>query len=370
MSLLLFCAFALLTVLQIAIWALFPARWAFVKKNKTTVTPVVTNQQVSIVVCARNEAHNLAQHLPMLLGQRFSGQYEVLLVDDDSSDHTDAIATNLQQQYPHLRYLPLRPKQHPGKKLALQTGIRAAKYPTLLLTDADCQPASDQWLAHMAAHLPSGGLVLGYAPMLKTGRWLNGWARFETAYTAMQYFATAHAGWPFMGVGRNMGIQRSLFESVGGFEPHLHITGGDDDLLINNAANSHNTGLCLAPESFTFSPAKNSLGGWLTQKQRHVTAGLGYKLWHSLVLGGVAFSHAAHYGLAAILLVFFPEWTVWVIGGYLLRLAVVWPVYARAFAHLREKGLTTLIPLYDGLLAIWLGAVAPCFLLFFRKKTW
>ncbi len=370
MSLFLFCAFVLVTALQVLIWAIFPARWAFTQKKPTTDAPEGTQPSITIIVCARNEAHNLTQHLPMLLGQRFLYPYEVLLVDDDSSDHTETVVNNLQQQYQHLRYLPLRPKEHPGKKMALQTGIRAARHPTLLLTDADCQPASDQWLAHMATAMPPGGLVLGYAPMLHTGHWLNGWARFETAYTAMQYFATAHAGWPFMGVGRNMGIQRNLFEAVGGFERHLHITGGDDDLLVNNTATGRNTGLCLAPEAFVYSTAKTTLRGWLLQKQRHLTAGLGYKFWHNMVLGGVAFTHAAHYGLAAILLAFFPTWAWWVLGGYLLRLVVVWPTYTRAFAHLREKGLTALTPLYDGMLAVWLGAVAPCFLLFFRKKTW
>jgi poly-beta-1,6-N-acetyl-D-glucosamine synthase len=371
MFLLLLYAFAFVTILQILIWFLFPARWAFAKNTITKHTnggdalPAAT-----ILLCARNEAHNLVCNLPLLLQQSYPAPFEVLLVDDDSSDDTEAVAQGMMARFAHLRYLPLRPKKHPGKKMALQTGIRAARYPTLLLTDADCSPATDQWLTQMATTMPTGGLVLGYAPLEHTSGAINTWARFEAAYTAMQYFATSHAGWPFMGVGRNMALDRNLFESVGGFEQHMHIMGGDDDLLVNSAATRHNTGICLAPQAFVYSPAKATLRGWLSQKQRHLAAGLGYKFWHNLVLGGVAFSHAVHYGLGAILLLFAPQFALWVGLGYLLRLAIVWPVYAWAFVRLKERDLAWWVPLLDGLLAVWVGAIAPFFLLFFKKKTW
>jgi hypothetical protein len=59
-----------------------------------------------------------------------------------------------------------------------------------------------------------------------------------------------------------------------------------------------------------------------------------------------------------------------VLLAYLLRQAVVIPVYARAFVRLQEQSLRPFIPFYDGVMAIWLGAVAPVLLLLGRKKQW
>jgi poly-beta-1,6-N-acetyl-D-glucosamine synthase len=357
------------TVLQILIWIFFPGRWAWQYRSVTPPVPAVSFP-VSIVICARNEAPRLRQNLPLVLQQQWPAPFEVVVVDDDSTDDTPAVLAALGEQFPHLRPLRLHPKSHPGKKIALSRGIAFARHSWLLFTDADCQPASSEWLSQMMRRTTTPGFVLGYAPLHPQQHWLNGWARFETVYTAMQYFSTAFAGWPFMGVGRNMAVHRRLFDAAGGFSRHLHLTGGDDDLLVNSVATGNNTALCLDPAAFVYSPAKDTLNGWLRQKRRHVTAGTGYKTWHNLVLGGVAFTHAVHYGLSAILWVAQPQWAPWIIGGYLLRLAVVWPVYARACAHLHARDLIPLVPLYDGILAVWHGAVAPLFLLFPPKKNW
>jgi cellulose synthase/poly-beta-1,6-N-acetylglucosamine synthase-like glycosyltransferase len=361
--------FLFVTLLQILIWVLFPARWLWGKIAPPSPPSLLP---VTVLICARNEAANLSKNLPIILEQHYPGSVEVLVIDDDSTDATPAVLAALQQKYPLLNTLRIHPKTHLGKKIALEQGIRAAKYPWLVFTDADCAPTSQWWLQHLLAltNIAQPGIVLGYAPMEKSHHWLNGWARFETIYTAMQYFATAYMGWPFMGVGRNMAMHRSLFDAAGGFSSHLHITGGDDDLLVNSVAKGSNTHICTLPASFVYSAAKTTLKGWVAQKRRHITAGTGYKTWHNMVLGGVAFTHSVHYGLAVILFIGAPEWSKWVLLAYLLRQAVVIPVYARAFVRLQEQSLRPFIPFYDGVMAIWLGAVAPVLLLLGRKKQW
>jgi hypothetical protein len=99
-----------------------------------------------------------------------------------------------------------------------------------------------------------------------------------------------------------------------------------------------------------------------------LNAGIGYKTWHNLVLGGVAFTHAVHYGLAVILLLLAPEYWGAVVVGYSLRIAVVWPVMQKACRMFGEKKMAVFIPVLDGLLAIWVGGLAP-FLLLTSKKA-
>src|SRR5690606_22354269 len=105
---------------------------------------------VSVIICARNEVSNLQQFLPLVLNQDYPPDlFEVLLVDDQSTDGTAALLSQLQYQYPQLKVLHIDPniqKDLPGKKYALREGIAAAKFDRLLLTDADCYPASVLWL--------------------------------------------------------------------------------------------------------------------------------------------------------------------------------------------------------------------------------
>jgi cellulose synthase/poly-beta-1,6-N-acetylglucosamine synthase-like glycosyltransferase len=73
------------TVLQILIWIFFPGRWAWQYRSVTPPVPAVSFP-VSIVICARNEAPRLRQNLPLVLQQQWPAPFEVVVVDDDSTD--------------------------------------------------------------------------------------------------------------------------------------------------------------------------------------------------------------------------------------------------------------------------------------------
>lgn len=359
--------FAGVTVLQILIWALFPMRFV---RARVPARPRAGREAVSVVICARNEAERLASFLPAVLQQHYEGEWEVWVVNDASTDHTATVLDDLARQFPRLNVLHLSEKPFPGKKYALEQGIKAARYNWIAVTDADCRPATPQWLSGMGP-LSQPGIVLGYAPLwADNNSLLNRWARYETLYTALQYCSTTHAGYPFMGVGRNMLWHRSFFDAAGGFGQHRHIPGGDDDLFVNQAANGATTFLSIHPETYMYSAAPSQWGDWLRQKRRHIRAGKAYKTWHSLVLGGVAFTHAVHYGVGAILLLVFPSVWMYVLAGYMARMLWVWPVMCRAAGRFKEPGVCATVPLLDGVMALWLGAAAPFFLLLREEAKW
>ncbi|MBK6997687.1 MAG: glycosyltransferase [Lewinellaceae bacterium] len=132
-------------------------------------SPITSHQSpITIIICARNEAENLRRYLPAVLAQQFKQPWELLVVDDASEDKTPAVLQDFQKKNPErMRVLRIDQKIYAGKKHALAQGIAAAKHDHLLLTDADCLPASPLWLAHMAAMLmvkPETEIVLGYGP--------------------------------------------------------------------------------------------------------------------------------------------------------------------------------------------------------------
>ncbi len=349
-----FLLFAAATAVQLAAWWALYARLAFYRAPRTAY---LERPPVSVLVCARNEAPRLRANLPALLRQAYPC-FEVLVIDDDSTDDTPETLQRLQQQFPQLRVLKTGPKTRPGKKAALEQGIRAARFESLVFTDADCRPAGPNWLAGMAAGLGENAeITLGYGPLRPAPGLLNRWARFETVQTAMQYFSCALAGWPYMGVGRNLAWQRPLFDRVGGFSGHAKLVSGDDDLLVNAAARRGNTRCCLAPETFVFSDAPASWAAWLRQKRRHLSAGKKYRRRHQLLLGLLAFSQILHYFLLPILLT--TAFGTISVVFYAVRMASAFLIYLKILGQLSERGLLFWWILFDAGLAVYYAAIAP-----------
>ncbi len=243
------------------------------------------SESVSIVICAHNEAENLKQFLPSILKQDYP-HFEVIVVNDRSKDNSIEILEKFQS--PNLTTVHINevPKGFNPKKYALKEGIKKAQNDIILLTDADCRPNSPFWIQEIANHLGTEkDIVLGYSPYLTTDTTVNTLIQFDTLYTASLYFSFANAGYPYMGVGRNLMYRRKIFEKNSAFEKYKNTTGGDDDLIINAVANQRNTSICLHPNSFVASVPKNTLKGWITQKQRHLSVGKHYTTKTLLLLG-------------------------------------------------------------------------------------
>jgi chlorobactene glucosyltransferase len=97
--------------------------------------------RVSILIPARNEAAILAITLPKFLNQDY-GDYEVILVDDASTDETASLAEEFLRSHPQ-RFRMIRVNELPpgwvGKPHALHVGFQAAAGEWVLATDADIE---------------------------------------------------------------------------------------------------------------------------------------------------------------------------------------------------------------------------------------
>lgn len=312
----------------------------------------------------------MRRHLPLVLEQAYP-DFEVIVVDDASSDATPAVLRDLARRHARLRVLRLEEKKQAGKKAALALGIQAARYAWVVMTDADCRPASAHWLGGVAA---SAGqerveMVLGYAPFERETGFFNGWARYEVVQTALHYLSFALAGMPYMGVGRNLAWKKTLFEQVGGFARHAHLAGGDDDLFVNAAARPGRAAVVLQAETFVYSSAPAGWRGWLRQKRRHVQAGLYYQPRHQLALGVLALSHVLHFlGVFLLLMVHFGM--VLAITGYIIRQILLLSLLRSILPRLDAGDLLSRVPIYDLLLAVYYGVAVPCFWLFRGPPPW
>lgn len=350
-SLILFTFFAIFSGLQLFYYLYFFARLAFYK-NKRQVD-VGKPDPVSVIICAFNEEANLRKNLPLWLQQNYHYNerpyFEILVVNDNSEDNTFYFLNEMEKEYPHLHvvHLTQKAKLIPGKKFPLSMGIKSARFEKILLTDADCAPASTHWLSLMAAGFSAEKrIVLGYGPYMKHAGWLNRFIRFETVHAAIQYLSFALAKLPYMGVGRNLAYTKSLFMENKGFSAHHHITSGDDDLFINQVANSRNTVIQIEEEAFTYSEPKKTFEEWHYQKKRHLSTGKYYKKKHQFLLGMYAISHFAFW-LCFMACLFFPKSWLFVGGIFFIRGLVHWLVFRKCFALLKENDLIPFIWLFD-----------------------
>jgi hypothetical protein len=237
----------------------------------------------------------------------------------------------------------------PGKKYPLSMGIKEAKYEVLLLTDADCVPASENWLSLMQdGYDESVEVVLGYGAYFKKPGILNKLIRYETFFSGMQYLSFALAGLPYMGVGRNLSYKKNLFLKNKGFSSINHVASGDDDLFINKVANKRNTRIVIDPQAFTLSEPKKSFGNWIRQKNRHMSTAKFYKSSHKFLLGLLSLSQFLFYPLFAAAMVFF-DWRL-ALGVFGLRFFTQFYVLYKCMNKLDEKDLIA----WWWLLDIWM----------------
>lgn len=290
---------AVATFVQVFYYLFFYARILFYKKAAQSSS----SPAVSVIVCAHNELQNLQKLVPALLAQDYEN-FELILADDRSEDGTQEYFSLLAQKDPRFKIIRIiEAKEGVNfKKHALTTAIHEAGHEVLLLTDADCMPASPQWIREMTAPMQKEkAVVLGYSPYAYRKGWLNVLIRYETLYTAVQYFSFALAKMPYMGVGRNLLYKKSLFMQNKGFSSHITITGGDDDLFMREVANGNNTAICLEKNSHMISLPKEDYFSWLKQKRRHLSVGTLYNWKHKIALGIQILSHLLFYiGLLSI----------------------------------------------------------------------
>ncbi len=320
-------------------------KFAFAKPQTTTPKKL----PVSVIVCAKNEEENVKKYVPLLADQNYP-DFEIVLIDDASSDETLEVFEQFETQYPNIRLVKVKNNEAfwGNKKYALTLGIKAATKDYLLFTDADCYPTSKEWINAMTSQFTMNKtIVLGYGAYEKTERsLLNKIIRFETVLTAVQYFSWAKAGLPYMGVGRNLAYKKEEFFNVNGFIEHIQVRSGDDDLFVNQAATKANTTIAYTPESFTYSKPKETYKEWFTQKRRHIATASYYKLFDKIQLSLFYSSQLLFFLLVIPLLAFQFQWiTVLVLLS--IRYTIAWTVIGFSAGKLRENDLKVWFPIVE-----------------------
>jgi len=312
---------------------------------------------VSVIICARNEEKNLMDLIPSVLEQNYPN-FEVIVINDNSWDDSADILKALQVRYPnlHVTHLDEEKQRMQGKKFAITLGIKAAKYERILLTDADCRTLGPNWIREMMTGIDRP-IILGYSPYKRQKGILNALIRFDAYQTALNYFGMAMSGLPYMGVGRNLSYTKDTFFKVGGFRSHMNLLSGDDDLFINQVANSKNTSVVISLESQMETEAKSTFFDWIKQKRRHFSVAPKYRFLHRMLLAMFPMSYwLMMIALAALL--YLQTSILLVIALLFIRYLIQFIIFRLSAKWLLNKDLAISAWFYEALLMLFMPFVA------------
>jgi cellulose synthase/poly-beta-1,6-N-acetylglucosamine synthase-like glycosyltransferase len=319
-----------------------------IKKDK--VYFLTEQPPVSVIICAKDESDNLRKFLPFVLQQEYPN-FEVIVINDGSTDESDILLNDLSVEYPNFRttFVPVGANNLSTKKLGLTLGIKAAKNDWLLFTDADCMPEDKFWIARMARNFnPETEFVLGYGAYFNKKGFLNRLITYDTLFIALQYMGMAAAHKPYMGVGRNMAYRKDTFFAQKGFASTLHLSSGDDDLMVNKASTSINTRVEISSDSITWSEPNQTYKGWFYQKKRHLSVSAYYKSSSKFRLSLEPMTRGLFY-LAFIAALVFGGLIVQIAAGvlFLARLIVQFCVINGSSKHFGERKYILTLPIFD-----------------------
>ena len=320
------------------------------KTIRNKISFLTEQPPVSVIICAKDEADNLRQFLPFVLQQEYP-DFEVIVINDGSTDETQTLLNNLCVEYQNLRstFVPVGANNLSTKKLGLTLGIKAAKNELLLFTDADCMPEDNTWIARMARNFtPETDFILGYGAYLNKRGFLNRLITYDTLFIALQYMGMAISRKPYMGVGRNMAYRKETFFAHKGFASTLNLISGDDDLLVNKASNSKNTKVEIAPDSITWSEPNKTFSGWFYQKERHLSVSSYYKASSKFRLAMEPMTRGLFY-LALILSAVVGNLITLIATAVLFvtRLIIQLVIINKSSNHFGERKYIFLLPVFD-----------------------
>ncbi|MEM8897062.1 MAG: glycosyltransferase [Bacteroidota bacterium] len=224
--------------------------WAFLQIPSSEKMEGDQHPFVSIIIPARNEEQNIERCIRSVCQQKYpTNKYEVICLDDHSTDATLEILNQLQEEFQQLRVIKMA--EYPGysqKKQALSLGIQQSRGAIIIQTDADCW-VKDEWLETMVSRFgEETGMVSG--PVLLHGS-TNVLERFQT----LEYMGLSVLGAgaiqsriPTMCNGANLAYRKEVFLEVNGFQDIAHVASGDDELLMQKINLQTDWGISFAKD--------------------------------------------------------------------------------------------------------------------------
>ena len=203
---------------------------------------VTPQTRISVIVPARNEEMNIEKLINSLLDQSYPKDlYEIIVVDDNSSDSTAGIIRRFSQ----VKLISSKEENsNAHKKKAIETGVKASTGSLIVTTDADCT-VNKNWLNTISQFQQQKNSVFVAAPVRLdfNSSLLEIFQAFDFMVLQGITAAAVHKGTHSMCNGANLAYEKKAFDQVNGFSGIDRIASGDDMLLMHKIKEKYPEGV-------------------------------------------------------------------------------------------------------------------------------
>jgi cellulose synthase/poly-beta-1,6-N-acetylglucosamine synthase-like glycosyltransferase len=306
--------------------------------------------KVSVIVAARDEERHIADCLRSILQNDYPQRaYEIIAVDDASSDRTAQRIKEVAGKHPNVQLIS--PSENAavgqGKRRAIEAGIERARGDIILLTDADSVvPAI--WIRTMVAAFDESTHFVAGPVAYSDGRsWFGRFLQLELFGLVGIAAGAIELGRPNMCNGANIGFRKSTFVEIDGYHGTDHLTSGDDELLMQKIAREYRNSVRFCPDrtNVVTTEPPDSVTAWLQQRRRWASKGLKYedKAVTALALLVYSFNLALATGLV-FALIGLQAWGPLVVATLVKLTAEFWLFWSVCTWFGRRDLLTEIVP--------------------------
>lgn len=338
-------AFSLLELILIAAFSLFLAvqlfyfiiKAAFIsgnrkKKNDNTYPPV------SLIICSRNYEEELKVILPELLNQDYP-DFQVVVVNDCSSDGTEWYLSNLKLEYSNLKITRILQETDFPNALALSVGIRAATNDWMIFLNPLCVIPGRNWLKTYADYLlPGKESLFGYVNLSGCKGSMHNMFRYENFNSFILAGSARILGLPMPVSDMNIAYKRAPFLDKKGFAAVLESPFCENELYMNEISTRRNSTFIMNKEASIGHVDEVGWHDFVNFKKKQLLLKQKFTVGQRLYLWINSFSRIA-FDITAIVLVIISPWRLWIAGVWLFKniLELIWGTIAAR--RLGEKNL-------------------------------
>ena len=325
------------------------------------------NLAVSILVPFHNEEGTIQSTLESILSQRTNADFEVIAIDDHSTDGSRGVVSAMLAANPRLRLIESNGR---GKKNALTEAIAAARFNAIITADADCTYNS-RWLDAMSATFEQQGCRLLAAPVVIGDR-LNWFGKFQFVdFASLVGSGIGAAGCrrPIMCNGANLMFNRQTYNELTDPLNSKFVSGDDVFLLHNIKKNFGADSICFTaqPETIAETRPAPTVGAFLRQRTRWGGKATGYTDADSLIVAALVTVESVLLciGIAVLPLLWKPA-----LALYLTKLIADTLLLTAVCKQFGNRRLLWWMPVFEFVVAIYTIVVASAAICGIGKKKW
>lgn len=245
--------------------------------------------KVSVLIAARNEEKNIALTIDDVLAQSYPEElFELIVVDDHSTDRTSEIIQSYSNRGVRLIQLNEKEKLNSYKKKAIAEAIAQSNGDLIVTTDADCRMGKD-WLISIVSYFE-----INHPKMISSPVSYHEEQSFFERLQTLEFLYLIGLGASSIGNkipstcnGANLAYRKDVFYELGGFRGIDDLASGDDELLLHKVVEEYpnGVGFCMAYDAIVFTTAKPNLREFIRQRKRWASKSTRYKNKSIVVLG-------------------------------------------------------------------------------------